>query len=48
MTPTSVPAAAADGRAAGGSAGVPAKGWLRRFLFVHEIDEYPSTGKRTG
>lgn len=47
MTPTRVPATA-DGRAAGGSAGVPAKGSLSRFLFVHEIDEYPSTGKRTG
>ena len=23
------------------------RGGLTRFLFVHEIDEYPGTGKRT-
>ena len=31
----------------GGGSGTPAHGALFRFLFVHEIDEYPATGKRT-
>ena len=31
----------------GGDSGTPAHGALFRFLFVHEIDEYPATGRRT-
>jgi MFS family permease len=31
-----------------GNAGKSGRGGLAKFLFVHEIDEYPSTGKRSG
>jgi MFS family permease len=33
---------------AAGDATRPSHGGLYRFLFVHEIDEYPTAGKRTG
>ena len=36
------------GESASGAGGAAARGPLFRFLFVHEIDEYPATGKRTG
>jgi len=42
-TDTAVPAPASTG---GGTAAT--HGPLFRFLFVHEIDDYPSNGKRTG
>ena len=32
----------------GGSGSAGGRGGLFRFLFVHEIDEYPDNGKRTG
>jgi MFS family permease len=36
------------GESASGGGGASAHGPLFRFLFVHEIDEYPAPGKRTG
>ena len=32
----------------GGASATPAHGALFRFLFVHELDDYPANGKRTG
>jgi len=32
----------------GGASETPAHGALFRFLFVHELDDYPASGKRTG
>ncbi|HUA93892.1 MAG TPA: MFS transporter [Acidimicrobiales bacterium] len=46
MTSARVPAMA-DGRA-GGSADAPTRWSLGRFLFFHEIDEYPDRARRTG
>ena len=42
-TETAVP-----GQSATGGEGTSARSPLFRFLFVHEIDEYPANGKRTG
>jgi hypothetical protein len=36
------------GESASGGGGASTHGPLFRFLFVHEIDEYPAPGKRTG
>jgi len=38
----------AVGESASGGGGATARGPLFRFLFVHEIDDYPASGKRTG
>ncbi len=47
MSSSEAVAAPASGDS-GTAAGSKPRGGLSRFLFVHETDEYPSTGKRTG